>query len=576
MNNKLLELISINWKIIVGILINILGIVFNTIVPLAVKNFIDNNSREEINLNWSFVIIVLLFLQAILTSIGTYIITREGDNQIAKIRLKIKRHLLKLPTSFFDNNNSGEISSRVINDVTLLRAFLTLNIPQMVNGVIAIAISLTILFLLDWKLALLLFLIFPFNALITFPIGKINQKISYQAQDSISKLTGLTAENLSNIRTIKLNNAENNVYNKFKLEIHKLFQISVKSDKIYAITQPIQSFFAIALIIVVILYGGFRVSQGTLTAGTLISFMIFLFQLIGPINSVADFYNHYKRAKGSTEKIHYIMNYQVEYDNTSKFDILSISKPYNLALKNATFAYNDQEILSKVNMSFKAGEKIAIVGATGSGKSTTINLITRLYPLEKGMLFLNQVDALETKLDDWRNLFGVVSQENTIFTGSILDNLIFGLNYQPSDKKIQKALIVANLDMDIKSMPKGVDTLIGERGLKLSGGQRQRLQLARAYLKDAAFLILDEATSSLDSNSEKIISDNLKAIKGEKTIISIAHRLSTIVDADRIYFIENNTIKDFGNHFELMRRVPEYKKFVEEQIIKTEEENSMA
>lgn len=570
MKNKLFNLVVINSKIKFGIIINILGIIFNTIVPLAVKNFIDNNAHGEINLNWAYVIFTLLLFQAILTSIGTYIITREGDNQIAKIRLKIKEHLLKLPTSYFDNNNSGEISSRVVNDANSLRIFLTLHIPQMVNGVIAISISLIILFLLDWKLALLLLLIFPLDALITYPIGKINKNIANQTQNSISKLIGLSSENLSNIRTVKLNNAEINVYNKFKLENIELFKLSVKSDKIYAITQPIQRLFAIILIIVVILYGGFRVSQGTLTAGTLISFMIFLFQLIGPINSVADFYTHYTRAKGSTEKLFSIMNTRIENENSAYLNVQSIPQPYSLSLKDATFAYNDIDILKDVTMFFNPGEKIAIVGATGAGKSTIINLITRLYPLKKGMLLLNQNDAKEVKLDDWRSLFGVVSQENTIFTGSILDNLTFGLNYQPSEENIQKALHVANLVSDIERLSKGVHTQIGERGLKLSGGQKQRLQIARAYLKKAPFLILDEATSSLDSDTEKLIADNLKTIMSEKTIISIAHRLSTIVDADRIYFIENNRIKDFGTHFELLQRVPKYRKFVDNQIIDTE------
>lgn len=184
-----------------------MGITLYTIVPLAIKNFVDTNSYNIISFGWTYVIFILLFLQAVITSIGIYIIAREADNQIANIRLKIKKHLLELPTSFFDNNKSGEIASRVINDTSSLRTFLTLDIPQMVNGVIAISVSLIILILLDWKLALLLLLIFPLNALLTFPIGKINEKIGSQTQDSYSKLTGLTSESLSNIRTAKLKRA---------------------------------------------------------------------------------------------------------------------------------------------------------------------------------------------------------------------------------------------------------------------------------------------------------------------------------------------------------------------------------
>lgn len=568
MKNQLFDLININSKIITGIFITVTGVIFNTIIPIAVRNFIDMNSSNEIKLDWSYVIFILLVLQAILTSIGTFIIAREGDKQIAKVRLKIKKHLLRLSTSFYDNNNSGELSSRIVNDTVILRTFLTYNIPQMVNGVIAIIVSFIILILLDWKLALLLFAIFPLQGLITYPIGKLNESIAIQTQKSISKSIGITAENLSNIRTIKLNNAEGYVYNKFKLEIGNLYKLSVKSDKVYALTMPIQRLFAIALIIIVILYGGYRVSQGTLTPGTLISFMLFLFQLIGPINSVVDFYYYYKQAKGSTNEIFSILNTNVE-QGEGELKVENVSKPYSLSLRNATFAYNDQLILTNIDMSFNAGEKVAIVGATGSGKSTIINLLTRLYPLERGMLFLNQHDSLDINLEDWRSLFGVVSQENTIFTGSILDNLVFGLASTPSEESIIKALNVANLSKDIEDFPEGIHTLIGERGIKLSGGQRQRIQIARAYLKNPEFLVLDEATSNLDSNSEKIISDNLKEILQGKTIISIAHRLSTIVDADIIYFIKNNRVEDSGTHNELFNRVPDYKKFVEEQIIET-------
>ena len=200
-------------------------------------------------------------------------------------------------------------------------------------------------------------------------------------------------------------------------------------------------------------------------------------------------------------------------------------------------------------------------------------MLTRLYPLEEGMLFLNEKDASEFKLDDWRGLFGVVSQENTIFSGSIFDNLIFGLNYQPTKEEVKNAIDAAFLSKEIERLPEGIHTIVGEQGVKLSGGQRQRIQIARAYLKKADFLILDEATSSVDSHSERVISDNLKHLMRGKTIISIAHRLSTVVDSDKIYFIEDNKIKAVGNHFELLKTVQTYKRFVEEQIIQTEKVN---
>ena len=573
MERKIFNLLEINRSLIFGILINVTSAFFNTAIPIYVRKFIDMSSQDNVDFKWLIIIFTLLFLQAILTSIGTFIITREGDRQIANIRLKVKKHLLELPTSFFEINNSGELSSRVINDATILRSFLTASTPRMVNGAITILVSTVILMILDWRLAFLLILIFPLDALITFPIGKINENISNQTQSRLSNLIGLASENFKNIRTVKLNNAENNVYSKFKKENDNLYKLSVESDKLFAIMEPVQRLFAIALIMVVILYGGFRVNSGSLTVGTLVSFIIYLFQLIGPINNVAAFYNNYKQTSGATEKIFSIMNTSTENRYEINSSVQNISKPHNLLLKNATFSYDSTDFLDNVTMSFKAGEKIAIVGPTGSGKSTIINLLTRLYPLEEGMLFLNEKDASEFKLDDWRGLFGVVSQENTIFSGSIFDNLIFGLNYQPTKEKVKNAIDAAFLSKEIERLPEGIHTIVGEQGVKLSGGQRQRIQIARAYLKKADFLILDEATSSLDSHSERVISDNLKHLMRGKTIISIAHRLSTVVDSDKIYFIEDNKIKAVGNHFELLKTVQTYKRFVEEQIIQTEKVN---
>ncbi|AQS54404.1 Multidrug resistance ABC transporter ATP-binding/permease protein BmrA (plasmid) [Jeotgalibaca dankookensis] len=569
MKIKLLDFFSITIPFTVGIVINILGVGFNVLVPIAMRKFIDFDSKVISNNKSLVLLFVVLLLQIILTSIGTFIISIEGDKQISKIRLKIKRHLLELPTSYFDSRNSGELSSRIINDVAILRVFLTINIPQMINGIITILISAVILFLLDWKLAIILFCIFPLNALITFPIGKINERIANKTQKTISRLVGITSENFKNIRTIKLNNAEKNVFSKYSDEINDLYVLSFKANKIFALTQPLQRLFAISLIIVVILYGGFRVSRGTLTVGTLISFIIFLFQLIGPINNVADFYNSYKRAIGSTKEISAIMETETENNTLPILKIKEISKPYKLELKNVTFSYDEITVLKNVSMDFNTGEKIAIVGSTGAGKSTVLNLITRLYPVDSGSLYLNEKKASDFKLDNWRSLFSVVSQENTLFSGNIRDNLMFGLDKEISNQKLEDALKFAYLDKEIDSFPEGINTIVGEQGIKLSGGQRQRLQIARAYLKGADFLLLDEATSSLDSYSEKIISENVNKLMKGKTVIAIAHRISTIVNADKIYFIENKKIKDVGTHNELYKRVPAYKRFVEEQIIDT-------
>lgn len=577
MKNGVFKLIKINRSIVVGIIINLFAIVMTVLVPLSVKEFIDSNNEYSMNFNWAFVIFGLLILQTIFTSIGTYLITSEGEKQIAKIRINIKEHILNLPVKYFDANNSGAISSRVINDATLLRNFLTINIPQMINGLTAILTSMAILLYLDWKLASLLFIIFPLNVLLTFPMSKLSRKISMETQRSLSNLIGITSENISNIRTIKLNTAEQHTLSKFTEEGDQLKNLSIKSNLIFAIVNPSQKLFAVCLIILVVLYGGYRVEQGTLSTGTMISFMIFLFQLIGPVNSVADFYNHYMRAQGATEKINEILEENSEEENSkndfNKVDTwnFQVTQASTLKLSNICFSHGQRSILHDINMEFKKGEKIAIVGPTGSGKSTLINLITRLYLVDEGEILLNERNSYNIQLHQWRNLFGVVSQENSILSGTIYDNLVLGLKEIPNDSDIHEALEMSCLSNDVSKFPNGIQTSIGEKGMNLSGGQRQRLQIARAILKNAQYLILDEATSSLDSFTEKTIIKNLSSSGSKKTVISIAHRLSTIVDADRIYFIDNGTIKDSGSHTELLKKVPKYKRFVEDQLIKDNE-----
>lgn len=574
MNKHIFQLIHINRPIIMGIAVNVLSIIVTILVPLTVKRFIDSNSGDAIDFRWSYGIFGLLLLQAVLTSIGTYIITREGEKQVARIRMQIKRHLLSLPVRYFDDNNSGAISSRVINDATLLRNFLTINIPQMINGVIAILLSLSILLYLDWKLASLLFLIFPLNVMLTLPIGRLSRSISRETQDSLSRLTGMTSESLSNIRTIKHSNAEENVFTRFEGEADRLLGLSIRSDRLYAIINPTQKLFAISLIILVVLYGGYRVGQGSLSTGTMISFMIFLFQLIGPVNSVADFYNHLMRARGSTEKIIEILEETPESNLGRIRTVEGGSGAHHLTLEGIHFGYSDVDAIHDVSMEVRAGEKIAIVGPTGSGKSTTINLITRLYPIRRGRLRLDGVDANRYHLREWRDLFSVVSQDNAILSGSIRHNLTLGLGHVPTEAHILRALEQACLLDEVENLEDGLETLIGEKGMNLSGGQRQRLQIARAILKDAPFLILDEATSSLDSSTERRITSHLDSVQGTKGIVSIAHRLSTIIDADRIYFIDKGKVTGVGTHLELLRRIPKYRHFVESQILETDDATS--
>lgn len=568
-----IKLIRINRFFIMGLGLLIIGDLISIIIPLYIKKMIDiklflNSSAVT---KFPFELIFLLVLQIIVNSIGNYIISREGERQIAAIRNKIQNHLLHLPISFFDNHDSGKLSSRVINDSVVVKNFLTGTIPQTISSVLIIIGTLIVLIYLDFKLTLALIIIFPLEALITIPLGKIEEKITKSSQKSLSNLSGITTESLRNIRSIKVNIAEKNMMSIFKKHLKKLYELSIKSDAIFSITSPIQSFVSFTLIAIVLFYGGIRIQEGSLTIGTLTSFLIYFVQIISPINTIALYYTSYKQTKGSIEKVIQILNTNTE-DYSVKKSNLVIHNPYYLSMRNIKFSYNNSYnnnvILKDINMSFPSNKKIAIVGPSGAGKSTIINLITRLYNPQEGTIYMNGINSQSISLKDWRSMFGVVSQENTIISGTIFDNLVLGLNYTPTTENIENALKVCNLDGEISKFKNGINEVVGEQGIRLSGGQRQRLQIARAYLKKPSFLILDEATSNLDADSESKIMAMLKKVMNEGTIIAIAHRLSTITDSDKIYFLDNNIISGVGTHEELLNYVPKYSRFVNEQFIK--------
>ena len=546
-------------------------------MPLVLRQFINLKSFNFSSIPKSLIIfgISLILLDMITSTLSTYLISSSGDIQVKNIRLTLQKKTLLLPQSYFDKELSGNLTSRLINDIGILRSFVTETIPSTITGIITILGTIIITFILDWKLTILMILVFPLDGLISIPLGKINEKIANQSQESLGNLTGNTSESLQNIKTIKLSNAEEYVYNKIQRAINSLFTLSLKTDKIIALTGPLQSMVSLLLILIVVLYGTLRVKNGALSTGTLAAFMIYFFQIIGPINEVAMFYTDAKQVKGATQKIQEIMSSPIE-ENISLPKREVSNNTFKLVLKNVDFSYNTKKILEDINLSVCSKQKIALVGATGAGKSTIVNIITRLYPINSGKILLNNLSATDFGLKQWRSFFSVVSQENTILSGTIRDNLILGLATIPNDNQLWQALEIAELASTVNKLPQKLDSFVGEQGIALSGGQRQRLQIARAYLRNFKFLILDEATSSLDSDTEKKISDSLDKIIYEKNcgLITIAHRLSTIKNSDMIYFIKDGHIIKSGNHSELMRTVPDYARYVKEQEIL--EDNSYA
>lgn len=565
-----MKLLRITPRLLVGILLSMTASLLNLGLPLLVRQFINLREFAWSGISKKVLLLGLAILigNLLISTLSDYLISSEGDRQVRQMRLRLQKQVLRLPQRYFDQEVSGKLTSRLISDVNVLRAFLTETIPATVTGGLTILGTMLITFSLDWKLTLLMLLVFPIDGAVTVPLGRISEVIADQTQNSLAALTGVTSESIKQIKTIKLNNAESDVLAKNTREINQLFSLSLKADRIAAVIGPLQSMLSFCLIMAVVLYGAIRVKTGSLSTGTLGAFMMYFFQIIGPINNVALFYSDRKQMLGATRKISEIIGEAAE-DQAKGQQVLEQGSSL-LKLDQVSFAYQEQPVLEKVDLAARSGEKIALVGATGAGKSTLVKVITRLYPIDAGRISLNGQASTDFSLRQWRSLFSVVLQENTIISGSIRENLTLGLKRKVEDQELWDALAMVRLEEYVKSLPKGLDSQLGESGEWLSGGQRQRLQLARACLSEFKFLILDEATSNLDADTEKIIMTALDQLRRTKNCgqITITHRLATIINSDRIYFIKNKTVIASGSHDELMEQVPDYRRYVHEQQVK--------
>lgn len=564
---KKIRLIKCTPKFILGLILSALGSITGIFIPLEIKVFVDSG-KENTPLNFPLLlpIIYLFITQAILQISSEIVIYVNGEKRITSIRSKINNYILHLPMSFFNNESSSEIASHLINDTNTVKDFMTIEYLSFFSGIVTIVGSVFAIFSLDWKLSLMLLIIFPIMTLIIVPLGNIGGKYARNIQTMISNLISIAGENYQHIKLIKSNVAEKFVSKVFNNKINKLYRQSIKSDIVQSIVSPLGLIFLFGAIGIVFSYGGYRVSEGTLTVGTLMSFLIYIFQLLNPIGQFADFFTEYKKAQGAMSKLNDIS--RIKKERTVSQSEKYIKKNTSIYMKNISFSYGTHIILKKVNITIPRLKKTAIVGPSGAGKSTIINLIDRLYNPTEGKILLGDLDISTIDLYKWRSLFAIVSQENQIITGTIRDNLVFGLNYTPSEHQLFLALQKSDLREYVLSLPQKLDTFVGEKGIKLSGGQKQRLQIARIYLKNVPYIILDEATSNLDPDTEKIVMNAMDTFEGKKTIIVIAHRLATIQDADRIYFLDKHQITGKGTHTELLKYHSGYRRFVQEQMIK--------
>ncbi|MCM3158961.1 multidrug resistance ABC transporter ATP-binding protein/permease BmrA [Bacillus subtilis] len=551
-------------KLAFALALSVVTTLVSLLIPLLTKQLVDGFSMSNLSGTQIGLIALVFFVQAGLSAYATYALNYNGQKIISGLRDLLWKKLIKLPVSYFDTNASGETVSRVTNDTMVVKELITTHISGFITGIISVIGSLTILFIMNWKLTLLVLVVVPLAALILVPIGRKMFSISRETQDETARFTGLLNQILPEIRLVKASNAEDVEYGRGKMGISSLFKLGVREAKVQSLVGPLISLVLMAALVAVIGYGGMQVSSGELTAGALVAFILYLFQIIMPMGQITTFFTQLQKSIGATERMIEILAEEEEDTVTGK-QIENAHLP--IQLDRVSFGYKpDQLILKEVSAVIEAGKVTAIVGPSGGGKTTLFKLLERFYSPTAGSIRLGDEPIDTYSLESWREHIGYVSQESPLMSGTIRENICYGLERDVTDAEIEKAAEMAYALNFIKELPNQFDTEVGERGIMLSGGQRQRIAIARALLRNPSILMLDEATSSLDSQSEKSVQQALEVLMEGRTTIVIAHRLSTVVDADQLLFVEKGEITGRGTHHELMASHGLYRDFAEQQL----------
>mgnify|MGYP000348834707 CR=1 FL=1 len=535
------------------------------IVPQLTKGLIDTSSLNKINGPMIAILVVAFLAQLGFGTLGGFLLRYVGESAVKTLRERLWAHLLKLPVTYFDAHKSGESSSRLVNDTSVIKDLVTQQFPNFITGAIQLIGAMIILFVMDWRMALLMFSAVPIIALIMLPIGRFMARIGRQLQAATADFNADASEKLADVRLIKASNGENFEKVTGGHFIERIFTLGVKDAKIEAVLQPIMMTAMLGLFVGILGYGAVRVQSGTLTSGSLVAFLIYLFNIIAPVTTFATFFSQVQKAMGSTERIQEILATEPEpADQTAAVDVVG----QTITVNQLSFGYTaDQTILHNVDFTAKPNTVVAFAGPSGDGKSTIFALLERFYQPDAGTIKIGTQNIQAIDLANWRQQIGYVSQDSGVFAGTIRENLQYGLAKTLTDAELWHGLELAYADQFVRDFTDQLDTQIGERGVKLSGGQKQRLAIARAFLRDPKILMLDEATASLDSQSEEKVQRALDQLMVGRTTLVIAHRLSTIVDADQIYFIENGAVTGHGTHSELMQQHALYAQYVNEQVV---------
>jgi subfamily B ATP-binding cassette protein MsbA len=565
---RLLELIKPYWS---KLTIAMICMVFVSLLeggqaylvkPALDDVFINKDAKKLFLL--PFVIVILFLLKGIFNYVQAYLMNFVGLRVVANLRAKLYDHLQTLSLSFFTKTSTGILISRITNDVNLIQGSVSNVITGLLKDIFTIFALLGVVFYQNWKLAIIALIVFPLAIIPIKEFGKRLRKFSRRSQEQMGSITTFLHETITGNRIVKAFNMEEYEKRRFAQENDRFFMTVFKRAKIRALSHPLMELIGGVGAAFVIWVGGYSVIRGETTPGTFFSFMAALFMLYNPIRDLNKVNLEIQEGLAAAARVYELLDIFPDIkDEPGALPLLPISK--GIDFQNVTFKYDGEPVLRNISFQVRTGEVVAIVGMSGAGKTSLVNLLPRFYDIEEGHILFDGCDIRKVTIHSLRDQIGLVTQQTILFNDTVRNNIAYGSQGR-TDQEMIEAAKAANAHDFIVRLSQGYDTRIGEQGVKLSGGERQRLSIARALLKNAPILILDEATSSLDSDSETEVQKALDRLMENRTVFVIAHRLSTIRNAHRILVLSSGELVEEGNHDKLMARQGEYRRLHELQF----------